>query len=200
MQYFSKQWENFKKKSWFGKASDIFFVLLIIAMLIPASRREIRVFISGLLASGPKAITEEKQILLSPADYQWTFTDIDGREYRLNDFAGKPVFLNFWATWCPPCIAEMPDIQELYDTFGQQAAFILLSGEDPKVVQSFMQRKGFNMPVYQLRYSVPEVFASQSIPVTFVISAEGKIVIRKTGAAKWNSSSMIALMNNLLGQ
>jgi thiol-disulfide isomerase/thioredoxin len=200
MQYFNKQWENFKKKSWFGKASDILFVLLIVAMLIPASRREIRVFVSGLLASGPKTITEEKQVSLSPADYQWSFTDMDGREFRLSDFGGKPVFLNFWATWCPPCIAEMPDIQDLYDTFGQQAAFILLSDEDPKVVQSFMQRKGFNIPVYQLRYSVPEVFASPSIPVTFVISAEGRIVIRKTGAAKWNSSSMIAVMHDLLGQ
>jgi thiol-disulfide isomerase/thioredoxin len=200
MQYFKKQWEVFKKKSWFGKTSDILFILLLIALLIPASRREIRTFMSGLLASSPSVIADDKQPSLSAADYQWTFADMNGQEFRLADFEGKPVFLNFWATWCPPCIAEMPDIQDLYDKFGQKAAFILVSDEDPEVVQAFMNRKGFNMPVYRHQYAVPEVFASSSIPVTFILSAEGKVLIRKTGAAKWNSSSMVNLMNELIGQ
>jgi thiol-disulfide isomerase/thioredoxin len=200
MQYFKKQWEVFKKKSWFGKTSDILFILLLIALLIPASRREIRTFMSGLLASSPSVIAGDKQAALTPADYQWGFTDMDGQEFKLADFQGKPVFLNFWATWCPPCIAEMPDIQDLYDKFGQQAVFILVSDESPEVVQAFMSRKGFNMPVYRHRYAVPEVFASPTIPVTFILSADGRVVVRKTGAAKWNSSSMISLMNELIGQ
>ncbi|MDP3462615.1 MAG: TlpA disulfide reductase family protein [Bacteroidales bacterium] len=200
MQYIKKQWEKFTQKTLFGKASDILFVLLIIAMLIPASRKQISAFTARLIAMNPSVIDLEKQKTLSASEYQWEFTDMQGNTVSLSDFEGKPVFLNFWATWCPPCIAEMPDIQKLYDRFGEQAAFILISDEDPQQISQFMQKRGFNMPVYIHKTRVPALFASSSIPTTFVISPEGGIIIQKTGAAKWNSKKMVGLMTEMLQQ
>ena len=200
MQYLKKQWEKFTQKSLFGKVSDILFVLLVIAMLIPASRKQISAFTARLIAMSPSVIAPEKQQTLSASDYQWIFRDMQGVSVSLSDYAGKPIFLNFWATWCPPCIAEMPDIQKLYDQFGDQAAFILISDEDPQQISQFMKKRGFNMPVYLHQSKVPALFASSSIPTTFVISPEGKIVISKTGAAKWNSRKMVSLMTEMLHQ
>ncbi|PKP51892.1 MAG: redoxin [Bacteroidetes bacterium HGW-Bacteroidetes-1] len=198
LEYIKKRWQNYNKtKSVFSKISDIIFVLLVVGMLIPASRRQISAFMAGLLATSPKTIEKDQQDHVSAEAYQWEFSSLDGETVRLSDFGSQPVFLNFWATWCPPCIAEMPDIQDLYDNYGDKAAFLLVTNEEPAIVRSFMKKRGFNMPVYIQKGGVPPVFASNSIPTTFLISAEGNVLIRKTGAAKWNSKKMQATMKQL---
>lgn len=199
LKYIKHRWEKYlKEKSLFSKISDLIFVLLIIGMLIPASRREISAFMARLLAGSPKTLSESKQSQVPEATYQWRLTSLEGKEVQFSEFRGKTIFLNIWATWCPPCIAEMPDIQDLYNIFGDQAAFLLVSDEDPSKVKAFMERRGFNMPVYIHRGLLPEVFTTNSIPITFVIGPNGNIVIRKTGAAKWNSSSMQNTMKELI--
>ncbi len=199
--YIRKRFNDYwQKKSWFTKITDLFFVLLVIAMIIPSSRQAIRMTASRLMASSPKTISEDRQQLISASTYNWVFYDLEGNAVSYADFRGKAIFLNFWATWCAPCIAEMPDIQDLYDQFGDQAAFLLVSDEKPERIQAFMERRGFDMPVYIRRGGVPADFASGSIPVTFVISPEGQIIIRKTGVAKWNSNSMQELMRELIGR
>jgi peroxiredoxin len=92
----------------------------------------------------------------------------------------------------------MPDIQDLYDNYGDKVAFLLVTDESPEKVAAFMEKRGFDMPVFYHQSGVPQEFATQSIPTTFVISPEQKIVIRKTGAAKWNSSSMHQLLDEMM--
>lgn len=188
------------KKSWFSKLSDLVFIILVVAMLIPASRKQISAFVSGLTAMSPSSLPAEKQETIGRQEYEWKVADINGRAVSLSSFEGKPVFLNFWATWCPPCIAEMPDIQNLYNKYGDEVAFLLVTDEETSKVQAFMERKAFDMPVYFHRSAVPSLFASQNIPVTFIIDPKGKIVIRKTGAAKWNSDKMHQLFDEMLQQ
>jgi thiol-disulfide isomerase/thioredoxin len=199
--YIRKRWNDYwTKKSWFSKISDLFFVLFIIAMLIPTSRKAIRIAASNILASSPKSIAADKQLSLAASTYDWLVYDMEGRAIPFSNFRGQTIFLNFWATWCAPCIAEMPDIQKLYDQFGDEAAFLLVSDEDPARILNFMKKRGFDMPVYIRRGGVPSDLASGSIPVTFVISPKGQIVIRKTGVAKWNSNKMQDLMHELIAQ
>jgi len=197
--YLKKRWSTYwNKKGWFSKVSDLVFVLLVIAMLIPASRKQLSTFVTGITAMSPKSLPSEKQEKLGQQDYKWSFTDVNGNAVSLGSFDGKPVFLNFWATWCPPCIAEMPDIQELYNQYSDRVAFLLITDEQPEKVKAFLERKAFDMPVYFHRSAIPPIFESQSIPTTFIISPEGKVVIRKTGAAKWNSSKMHELLDKML--
>ncbi len=199
--YLRKRWHDWRtKKSVFSKVTDLLFVLLVIAMLIPASRREIRLLAARITAFSPKAIQEDQQESLSADTYNWTIFDLDGNRIPFNHFQGQAIFLNFWATWCAPCIAEMPDIQALYDQFGDEAAFVLVSDEKPERIRDFMESRGFDMPVYLRRGGAPPDFASRTIPITFVIAPDGRIVIRKTGVAKWNSSSMQSLMRELIDQ
>jgi len=197
--YLKLRWKKYwERKTWFSKISDLVFILLIIGLLIPASRKEISAFVSGLTAMSPGTLDEDKQLSVSNASLNWSVANQDGAVFSLSDFQDKPIFLNFWATWCPPCIAEMPDIQDLYDNYGDRVAFLLVTDESPEKVNAFMQKKGFNMPVYYHQSGVSQEFATQSIPTTFVISPEQKIVIRKTGAAKWNSKKMHQLLDEMM--
>ncbi|MDZ7608876.1 MAG: TlpA disulfide reductase family protein [Cyclobacteriaceae bacterium] len=107
----------------------------------------------------------------------------------MKDFQGKVIFMNIWATWCPPCIAEMPDIHDLYQEMkNEDIVFVMLSVDDDlqKAIR-FVDKKGFEFPVYQLAGPMPMAFESSAIPTTFVISPEGKIVVKKSGMAKYNS-------------
>lgn len=197
--YLRKRWTTYwNTKSWFSKFTDLLFVALVIAMLIPASRKSISAFVAGITAGSPKALPAEKQLQLDAVAYQWRLQDAKGNEVEFADLKDQIIFLNFWATWCPPCIAEMPDIQDFYHAYGKKVAFLLVTDEKPETVEAFMNRKGFNMPVYYHRGGVPAVFATNSIPTSFLISPEGSIVIRKTGAAKWNAQSVHQLIDQML--
>lgn len=199
--YLRKRWKTYwETKSWFSKFTDLLFILLVIAMLIPASRKNISAFAAGLMAGSPKTLATDKQIQLDQVAYQWRLQDADGNEVQFADLKGKVVFLNFWATWCPPCIAEMPDIQDFYDSYGEKVSFLLVTDEAPETVEAFMTRKGYQMPIYYHRGGVPAVFATNSIPTSFLINPDGRIVIRKTGAAKWNAQSVHQLIDQMLAE
>ncbi len=124
------------------------------------------------------------------ANYNMPLITLDGERASLSDFEGKTIFLNFWATWCPPCIAEMPNIQKLYEHLEHEEniIFVMLSlDEDSEKARVYMDRKGFTMPVYFLTGRQPGVYNSTVVPTTYVISPEGDIVVEKRGMAKYNT-------------
>jgi thiol-disulfide isomerase/thioredoxin len=133
------------------------------------------------------------------ADYNFALIDQDGNRKPFSDFEDKVVFLNFWATWCPPCIAEMPDINELYKEMNSQGVeFILISfDKDFQKAKDFVQKKEFDFPIYQLASPLPNVYESSAIPTTYVISPEGKIVVSKSGMAKYNTKKFKRFLEEL---
>ncbi len=137
---------------------------------------------------------------LSDNDYLWKISNLQGEDFNLGDFKGKVIFLNFWATWCPPCRAEMPGIQELYNDYKDKVSFILVSNETPGKIIPFLNSKSFNLPVYTPLYQTPQIFESNSIPTTFIISKDGKIVLKDTGAKKWDGQKARILLDKLIAQ
>lgn len=134
------------------------------------------------------------------ADYNFSLISMDNKLVGLNDFKGKVIFLNFWASWCPPCRAEMPTIQNLYDKIKNKkdVIFVLVSlDNDLSKAKTFIQKEGFTFPVYYLNSSLPPVYDTGTIPSTFVISKEGKIVARRTGMADYDSQKFIDFINKL---
>jgi thiol-disulfide isomerase/thioredoxin len=133
-------------------------------------------------------------------DYQWKLRDLEGTEIDFARFRGKVVFLNFWATWCPPCTVELPNIQRLYKAMkNEDVVFINSSFEDEALVKRFMSREKLDLPVYLHGNGVPPVFISnRGIPATFIIDREGGIVYEHIGPAKWDDVSVILFLRHLL--
>jgi peroxiredoxin len=108
----------------------------------------------------------------------FTLRDLNGRPWTLKDLKGKVVMLNFWATWCPPCRKEMPDLESLYKQFASQGLLVLgVSDDDPDKVREFVQKQGTTYPVLLDPGSrVNHLLHIEGIPKTFVFDREGKIV------------------------
>jgi thiol-disulfide isomerase/thioredoxin len=156
-------------------------------------------FLQGLiLKTGiiQPSIEAEAQV---EANYDFVLVDQDGNRTSFAEFKGEVVFINFWATWCPPCIAEMPDIQHLYEEMdGKGINFVLISlDEDFQKARNFVEKKDFTFPIYQLGSPLPEVYASSAIPTTYVISPDGKVVVSKSGMAKYNTTKFKNFLREL---
>lgn len=125
-------------------------------------------------------------------DYNFQIKTLSGEVVDFNQFKGKVVFINLWATWCGPCRVEMPSIQELYNGVDHdKIQFVMLSldrNEDlPKIVK-FVDKNKFTFPVYQPKGFLPELFNVPTIPTTFVIDKNGKVVAKKVGTTNFNTN------------
>lgn len=183
---------KFLKKNW----SNILFILFIILLLVPQTRKPIQVTLNRLIAFSPSEISEEKRVVLK--DYDWKLGDLKGNVADFGESRGEVAIVNIWATWCPPCIAEMPSFQELYDDYGQKVDFYFVSSEEEEKLQQFLTKKKYELPVFQPYSNTPEQLRSNSLPTTYVISKSGEIVVDKKGAANWNDSSFRKLLDELL--
>lgn len=121
-----------------------------------------------------------------------------GQVLRSDDLQGKVVFISFWATWCPPCLAEMPSIQQLYDTFKNDPdVFFLLINEDNSrdyrngKVRAFMQKNRYTLPVYRLRTPVDASVYSGRLPTTLVLDRQGHVRYKKEGIAGYGSERFL---------
>lgn len=132
------------------------------------------------------------------ASYNFKLIDASGSEIDFSEFKGKTIFLNFWASWCPPCIAEMPDIQDLYEKTSEEVVFVMISlDKDQNKAKKFIDRKEYDLPVYFLASGLPSVYNSKSIPTTYVISPDGKIEMTRHGMAKYDTESFRGFLRSL---
>lgn len=107
----------------------------------------------------------------------------DGSEVSLSDLKGKRVFLNFWATWCPPCRVEMPYIQAVYEEKDDDVVFLAINlGESEGRVKSFMEENGYTFPVLMdPTGQAASLYLIRAIPTSFVIDADGIVRGRHIG-------------------
>jgi len=118
-------------------------------------------------------------------DYDFKLEDLNGNTVSLSDYKGKKVFLNFWATWCPPCKAEMPDIEKLYQETKDSDLVILAVnvGEDKDTVQKFISDKGYNFHILlDVKGEVSQKYQVTGIPTSYFIDTEGYLDDGATGA------------------
>lgn len=180
-----------------AKIKNISFLIIIGLLLIPQTRQPIQVLLNkGLALFSPSTIDESKQVIL--ANYNWDLQDTNSNVVHFEDVRGKVVLVNFWATWCPPCIAEMPSMQTLYNVYKNKIEFVFVSNEERSVINKFLKENGYTFKVYNAVTQYPNAFDVSSIPRTFLIDKKGRIIIDKTGAANWNSETVRYTIDALL--
>ena len=132
-----------------------------------------------------------------PADYNWKLEDLREQSVPFSRFKGKTVFLNIWATWCPPCVGEMPSIARLAENprlKGKNIEFVCVSTDDSTgTVVRFVRDKNWPMTVLRSE-SLPPVFLTEAIPATYIITPGGRIVAAEVGANDWDNADVVAFL------
>lgn len=133
---------------------------------------------------------------------RWNFDmsaeDLDGNLLDFHDFSGQVLIVNFWATSCAPCVAEMPSLSRLREaTSDLGVAFACVTREPAATVEKFMDKRGIDLPIYILNGDVPECFQVRAIPATFVLDKKGMIALRHFGAAAWDHEGVVAFVRGL---
>ncbi len=182
----------FLKKHW----SNIFFLAFLALLIIPQTRMPIQVFVQRLISFSPSEKSETERELLQ--DYNWNLQELNAEEVNFSQSEGKVTIVNFWATWCPPCVAEMPSFQKLYDSYGDKVDFYFVTSEKGEKVENFMNKNGYTLPIFRQIFEAPKKLQSQALPTTYLISKTGEIVVEEEGAADWNSKKMRTLLEELL--
>ena len=120
----------------------------------------------------------------------FTVLDVAGNKLDIQQFKGKKVLVNLWATWCPPCRAEMPSIAKLYqavDTSKVQFVMVALDN-DFETAKQYVQKKSIALPVFFPAGDVPELFAVNGIPTTFIFDESGALIAQHEGSENYNTS------------
>lgn len=134
--------------------------------------------------STPTTQEDESEKILAP---DFTVYDLDGNEVHLSDFIGKPVVLNFWASWCGPCKMEMPDFNEKYLEIGEEVQFLIInmtddSRETVETASAFIAEQSYSFPVfYDTDQDAASTYGVYSIPTTYFIDADGNVIAQATG-------------------
>lgn len=133
----------------------------------------------------PTEATTETPDLSAP---DFTVYDMEGNPVKLSDYFGKPIVLNFWASWCGPCRMEMPYFEEVYKEIGDQVQFLMVnstdgSSETVETASTFVAEQGYTFPVfYDTGFEASMNYQAFSLPTTYFISAEGELIAKATGS------------------
>lgn len=136
---------------------------------------------SGMGAEEENADTAEN---IAP---NFTVETVDGEEVSLHDFFGKPIVLNFWASWCGPCKMELPDFQEAYEKYAGEIEFVMVNMTDgvqetKEIAMKYMEDAGYTLPVYyDTEQDAAYTYTVYSLPTTFFIGADGEAVAYAQG-------------------
>jgi len=176
------------------------FLSVLAVIYLTGWQTEIAGFLQrGIMLTGLHNAKVTSPVEQTPADLNFKVKTLDGEFINLSSLEGKTIFMNFWATWCAPCVAEMPSIEALWEENKQDnIAFLLVSTDDEiDKIKAFIKRKGYSFPVYQMASPLPSTFKASAIPATFVVSPEGNLVYKHIGIANYDTSDFHDFLDDI---
>lgn len=161
-------------------------ILVLLIMVLIAGAYVLYGKLSGQVQVMPDILEETEGTLTPTPDF--TFYDLEGNAYALSDFQGKPVILNFWASWCGFCKTEMPEFQNAFDTYGDEVHFLMMDVADGRQETkesgaAYIEEAGYTFPVYyDTDLAGALAYGARSLPMTFFVDADGNLVSYQLGA------------------
>ncbi|WP_184543474.1 TlpA family protein disulfide reductase [Mucilaginibacter sp. FT3.2] len=175
------------------KSNIIFIAMMILVIITIVNPTAKSYLIRGLMAVGmfqpdPTEYAHHHEAFANLPDYR--YRDTNGDTIAISNLKNKVVFVNYWATWCPPCLAEMPSINNLRQKFknNPQVVFIMVDADNntPKA-NAFLQKNNYDLPLYTSVNAFPDTLLDGSIPTTLIFGKDGSLKYKRTGAADYNT-------------
>ena len=183
----------FLKKIWFR----LFLLLCLFVLILQSAQSR-----QATLADAERKLLESLRI--TPATiwieaHNFAGELPDGKTVRLEDYQGRFVLLNFWATWCLPCLKEMPDFERAYQEIGEEKLVVLAvgMGEDKIKIRKFAEKYGFTYPLLAApEMEITRLYGVKNIPVTYLIDPKGVILGRALGVREWANLDLLAFIKS----
>jgi len=170
--------------------------LILIAIFIAA--------IALILFSVKRDETPTTKVIVGLNAPEFLLSDPSGKTYTLSELKGSVVFINFWATWCPPCAEELPSIQNLYNGFKDKKEFrmvTILYKDDYNKAMAYLKQNNYTLPVLIDRDGKSaKAYGVTGVPETYIVDKQGVLREKVIGPADWNSTQADSLISNLLKQ
>ena len=196
-------------KSWFSFSNITSVIVLGFAAALFFSPELKGAVLRGLAEVGlfkpsvPEPGEEAKPIQTLDTADEILFKSAEGELVNLSELRNKVVFVNFWATWCPPCIAEMPSIQELYTAYkdNDQVVFLMVDVDNNlKRSVKFMKNGKYDLPVHTPASPIPPAFLGSAIPTTLVLNKQGEVVFKHEGMGNYAAPEFGSFMDELIAE
>lgn len=188
------------KKNWSTAILFAFFVLLLVSP--DAKAWFMRQIIStGIMNSSVEKRTGSNNNYNKIITENFTVADQSGKTISTADLKGKVVFINFWASWCPPCRAEFPSIQKFYDQYknNQDVVFLTVNLDDQTSLgENYLKKENYTIPFLVPAGNIPTAYFNGSLPTTVVLDKTGKIRLHHAGMADYSKSSFYKEIDGLL--
>jgi len=176
----------------------LFIIALVLSFFVTPLGYHSKVWLNSLFSFSPvEVVASERQTL---SNYEWKLKDADWNFFNFNRSRGKVIFINFWASWHLPCAAELNDIQKLYDTYGEEVEFYIITNEERPPVEEFMAEKKFTFPVTYLIIGSPAPVETDVVPSSYIIDKKGMVVVRTDEIKDWDNKKVRELLDRLIAE
>lgn len=182
------------KKIW-NYFFNALLILVVLILIIPSWRISFQGWYSGLFMSE----VEFETTVLSPipeAEQNWALFNLESELINFHDLKGQPILLSFWATWCAPCRAELPELKEIKTEFNNQLSVIAVTEETLEVIENSGLHNDYNFLYFTP--GIPDFFEITSYPTLILIDSEMNIVFRNEGAGKLNTQKNRQFLESLI--
>lgn len=181
-------------------------ILLVLFIILIWVRPDVKswliqqVMVTGIFNAN---IDEQKSDKTDQPNLDFDFEREDGLSKNTSELRGKVLFINFWASWCPPCRAEFPSIEKLYSKFKGNPDILFLTineDEDLSAAKSYINQEKLTLPFYKTMKAVPKEIYNGTLPTTIVMDKNGKIRYRHEGFANYASEKFIQQVEELISE
>ncbi len=175
---------------------NVLLILLVLSFFVTPLGFESKVLLSRVFAPKPEIVEPQDREKIS--GYDWRLKDADWKIFNFNRSEGRVVFVNFWASWRIPSIAERKSIQKLYDTYKGRIDFYMITNEKKEPVLELMEERGYAFPVTYLIIGEKMPLDATKVPSGYIIDKNGYIVAESEGIADWDNADIRQLLDTLL--
>lgn len=174
---------------------NVLLILVVLAFFVTPLGYESKILLNKLFASTPEITKPQEQQKIS--GYDWKLKDENWDIFNFNRSEGRVVFVNFWASWRIPSVAEREAVQKLYDDYKDQVDFYIITNEERAPVRELMEKRGYTFPVTYLIMGEKMPFDAKKVPSGYIVDKKGNIIARHEGMTNWNSGEVRQLLDKL---